>query len=111
MAFRKGYHAELELISLLRRDGFYAVRIPVSGGRTFPCDILAVRGEARRAYQVKETKQKRFYMAEEESKRFLEVCQGLDFKPILAVKWKRKRENPWTLLEVTEAKSLKIDRP
>ena len=31
MAFRRGYPAELELVELLRKLGFYAVRVPVSG--------------------------------------------------------------------------------
>ena len=111
MAFRKGYRAESKLVSLLRREGFYAVRIPVSGGRTFPCDVLAVRDKDRRAYQVKETKKKRLYLPEEIVRQFMKVCQGLGFKPIIAVRWKRKRENPWTFIEVAEVKSLKIDRP
>ena len=36
MAFRRGYQAELELVDFLTRNGFYAVRAPVSGGRGFP---------------------------------------------------------------------------
>ena len=46
MVFRRGYQAETELVDLLTRKGFYAVRAPISGGRGFPCDILAAKGLA-----------------------------------------------------------------
>ena len=111
MAFRKGYRAESDLVHFLQGQGFYAIRIPVSGGRFFPCDILAAKGEDRRAYQVKETEKNHLYVPGNVVKEFIEVCHKLGFKPIFAIRWKRKRGNPWTFLEVTEGKSLKINRP
>ena len=77
MAFRRGYRAELELMNLLNEQGFYAVRVPVSGGRAFPCDILAAKGEDRRGYQVKETKKDRLYLYEEAVEPFSSSVKSL----------------------------------
>ncbi|RLF09933.1 MAG: Holliday junction resolvase [Thermoprotei archaeon] len=109
MAFRKGYRAEVELMENLRKEGFYVVRIPISGGRGLPCDILAAKGEDRRGYQVKETKANRIYLSEGEVKALLEFCQAFGLKPFIAVKWKFRRQNPWTVIEVKGAKRLKIE--
>lgn len=110
MAFRKGYAAELELVDLLVRRGFYAVRVPVSGGRSFPCDVLAAKGRDKRAYEVKTTKKKILCLHEENIKPLVEFCRKFDFRAYIAVRWKYKKKDPWTFIEINEAKPLKITR-
>ncbi len=101
MAFRRGYRAELELVEALRKQGFYAARIPISGGRSVPCDVMAARGDDRRAYQVKETRSKRIYIDEEEVKGLLGFCKAFGLRALIAVKWKGRR-GAWTVVEVKE---------
>ena len=92
MAFRKGYRAELELLDILVQEGFYAVRVPVSGGRGFPCDVLAAKGEDKRAYEVKLTKKKVLYLYEEDIRPLLEFCQRFNFQAYVAVRWKYQKK-------------------
>ncbi|RLF17238.1 MAG: Holliday junction resolvase [Thermoprotei archaeon] len=110
MAFRKGYRAELELVKMLREQGFYAVRIPISGSREIPCDIIAAKGNDKRAYQVKECSKDKIYINEEQIARLIEFARAFGFKPIIAVRWKRARVRKWTFIEVTEVKSIKVER-
>lgn len=110
MAFRRGYPAELELVELLRQQGFYAVRVPVSGGRGFPCDVLAAKGGDRRAYEVKVTKERSLYLYEEDLSGLVEFCESFGFQACIAVRWKHAKKNPWTFKQVNEAKPLKIAR-
>ncbi len=103
MAFRRGYRAEAELVEALRKEGFYAVRLPISGGRGVPCDVMAARGDDRRGYQVKETKSSRVYLSEDELRGLCEFCKAFNLRPLLAVKWKGKHRGPsWTVVEVEE---------
>lgn len=110
MAFRKGYQAELELVHLLMQKGFYAVRVPVSGGRRFPCDVLAAKGEDKRAYEVKTTREEVLYLYEKDAKPLIEFARNFSFQAIIAVRWKYKKQNPWTFVRITKAKRLKITR-
>lgn len=110
MVFRKGYRAELELVHLLMQDGFYAIRIPISGGRSFPCDVLASKGEDRRAYEVKLTKLTAYHFYEDDIKPLLEFCQNFNFQAYVAVRWKYKKKNPWTFRRIDEVASLRIAR-
>ena len=110
MAFRKGYQAELKLVDLLVQRGFYAVRVLVSGGRGFPCDVLAAKGEDKRAYEVKSTKEKTLYLYKTDTEPLIEFCRKFGFQAYLAVRWKYKKKNPWTFIQINEAKSLKITR-
>ncbi len=109
MAFRKGYRAELELVALLKDRGFYAVRLPISGGKNFPCDVLAARGSDRRAYQVKETKADRIYLSQETVEALLNFSKAFGFKAYIAVKWKGKRKNKWTIIKVEKPEPIKIE--
>lgn len=99
MAFRRGYRAEHELVEALREAGFYAARVPVSGSRGVPCDVMAARGEDRRAYQVKETRSRRVYIDEDQIKGLLEFCKAFGLRPLIAVKWKGRR-GAWTTIEL-----------
>jgi len=110
MAFRKGYLAEMELLNWLRQRKYYAVRVPVSGGRGFPCDILAAKDGDRRAYEVKATREKALYLYEEDLKPFIEFCRRLGFQAYVAVRWKYKKKNPWTFVQVNEIRPIKISR-
>lgn len=108
MAFRRGYRAEIELVSMLKSNGFYAVRLPISGGRGFPCDVLAAKGDDRRAYQVKETKYDRIYLSKDEVEMLLNFSKAFNLKAYIAVKWKGRRKKKWTFIEVKNAEPLKI---
>ncbi|MCS7366006.1 MAG: Holliday junction resolvase Hjc [archaeon GB-1867-035] len=109
MAFRRGYRAEIELVMKLRENGFYAVRLPISGGRGFPCDVLAAKGDDKRAYQVKETKNDRIYLNKSEIEGLLEFSKAFGFKAYVAVKWKRRRQKKWTIIRADKLSSLKIE--
>ncbi|MCD6095370.1 MAG: endonuclease [Thermoprotei archaeon] len=110
MAFRRGYRAEVELVKLLREQGFYAVRIPVSGSRDIPCDVIAAKGTDRRAYQVKECGRDKIYIDHNQVARLLEFSKAFGFRPFIAVRWKRARVRKWSFIEITEAKAVKIER-
>ncbi|HDO20264.1 MAG TPA: hypothetical protein ENG81_01905, partial [Candidatus Bathyarchaeota archaeon] len=88
--------------------GFYVVRLPISGGRGFPCDVLAAKGDDRRAYQVKDTAGSRVYIKEDDVALLLNFSRAFGFKAYVAVRWKRRRKNRWTVIEILEAKPLKI---
>jgi len=90
--------------------GFHALRVPVSGGRGFPCDVLAAKGGDRRAYEVKVTKEKALYLYPEDLKGLVEFCRSFGFQAHVAVRWKGKRKNPWTFKKIDEEKPLKIVR-
>jgi len=94
VAFRRGYSAELELVELLSRLGFHSLRVPVSGGRGFPCDVLAAKGGDRRAYEVKVTKERFLYLYEGDLRGLVEFCQSFGFQAYIAVRWKGKKKNP-----------------
>jgi len=111
MAFRKGYRAEIELIELLRQKGFFAVRIPISGSKNIPCDIMAARGDDRRVYQVKETKGSRIYLNEKQVEKLLSFAKAFGFKAYIAVRWKGVRGPKWSFIEVSEVKPLRVKRP
>ena len=110
MAFRRGYQAELELVDFLTRKGFYAVRAPVSGGRGFPCDILAAKGEDRPGYEVKVTKEEVLYLYKNDIEPFVEFCGKLGFQAFLAVRWKYRKKDPWTFIQIDEAKPVRVSR-
>jgi len=43
MAFRRGYPAELELVKLLRKRGFHAMRVPSAGAEVSPATCWQLR--------------------------------------------------------------------
>lgn len=100
MAFRRGYRAEAELVETLREKGFYAVRIPVSGGRGVPCDVMASRGDDRRGYQVKETKSSKVYLTDDTLKELYEFCKAFKLRPLVAIRWKGGQRAAWTVVEL-----------
>jgi len=110
LAFRRGYSAELELVHLLRQQGFYSVRVPISGGRGFPCDVLASRNRERRAYEVKSTKNLTIYLYESDLSGLKEFSENFDFEPYIAVRWKFAKKNPWTFKLISDESTLKISR-
>jgi len=105
MAFRRGYRAEAELVEALKESGFFAVRIPVSGGRGVPCDVLAAKEGDRRGYQVKETKDDRVYLSDDEVKELYAFCRAFGLRPLIAVRWKGRRGASWTVVEVEASSS------
>ena len=66
--FQEGLSSRAGAGRLAKALGFYAVRVPVSGGREFPCDVLAAKGDDGRAYEVKVTKERSLYLYEEDLK-------------------------------------------
>lgn len=100
MAFRRGYRAEAELVESLKERGFYAVRIPVSGGRGIPCDVMASRGDDRRGYQVKETKSNRVYLTDNAIRELYEFCKAFNLRPLIAIRWRGGQRAAWTVVEL-----------
>ena len=101
----------MELVEKLRKEGFYAVRVPVSGSKSIPCDVLAARGEDRRAYQVKETSKSVVYISEKQVRRLLEFSRAFGLKAYVAVRWKGVKGYRWSIVEVKEPSSIKVQRP
>lgn len=66
---QRGYHAERQLVKLLRSRGWLAIRIPVSGpGKEYP-DILATKGVMVAAVEVKKRDGKIVYIEEDQVQR------------------------------------------
>lgn len=59
---KRGYDAERELVSMLRKKGFDALRVPVSApsNEPFP-DVFAVKEDTILAFEVKSTERYAYY--------------------------------------------------
>ena len=91
---KRGYDAERELVQLMRENGFYAVRVPVSAPSTEPLpDVFAVKGNSILAFEVKSQLKYSYYKSEQVEKlnAFLEIHKIYPRKfAVLAGKFKYK---------------------
>ena len=88
--FKKGYRAVMELVRILKDHGFYAVRIPVSGSRVIPCDIIASNKERKYAIEVKVTTDEKIYVSKDRIRRLIEFSDYFGLDPIVAVQSKKR---------------------
>jgi Holliday junction resolvase len=91
---KRGYDAERELVNMLRRKGFDALRVPVSAPSSEPLpDVFAVKGDVIMAFEVKSQSRYAYYKRNQVEKlhEFLEIHRLYPKRlAILAAKFKYK---------------------
>jgi len=73
---KRGYDAERELVSMLRKEGFQALRVPVSAPSKEPFpDVFAIKGGTIVAFEVKSMERYAYYKKNQISKlhEFLQI--------------------------------------
>jgi Holliday junction resolvase len=112
----RGIEDERNLVRLLWRKGFVAIRVTASGAATkMPRpDIIAGNGvrNIQYAIEAKTTGSKTLYLDKESIEQLLEFAKRFGCTPILAVKFKRRRK-PWIFLRpsdlnLTEGKNYRL---
>ena len=87
----KGLNAERELIHMLWKNGFAAVRVAGSGSSKYPSpDILAGNGHRHLAIECKITKSKNKYFTRREISDLRRFCSGFGTEGYVAVKFPKK---------------------
>ena len=84
----KGIAAERELIHLLWKQGFAAVRVASSGSSRYPsCDILASNGVKTFCFECKSIKGKSRYIEKGEIDEFLSFSASFGGMPFIAARF------------------------
>ena len=98
----KGIREERELVQLLWKRNFAAIRAPASGAATqMPRpDIIAGSSErgVQFAFEVKTTHDDKLYISRESVSQLIDFSQRFGCQPILAIKFKGKGI-PWLFIE------------
>lgn len=91
---KRGYDAERELVHMLRDEGYYAIRIPVSAPSKEPLpDVFAVKDDSILSIEVKSQVRYAYYKAHQVKKlfEFLDIHKIYPRKfAVLAAKFKYK---------------------
>ncbi len=102
---KKGYGYELELVHMLWKRGFAAVRTPASGSISHPSpDIIAGNGRRYIAIEVKMRSNLPVYVSKEDVEGLLKFSEIFGAEPILAVRIARVG---WRFLKVEMLKRTK----
>lgn len=102
---RKGTDSERELVNMLWRAGFAAIRSPASGAATknpLP-DIIAGNGKRYLSIEVKSSSKDRFYIKKEDIKDLVTFSKRFGAEPYLGVKFNGEK---WAFAPVEHYKSL-----
>jgi len=84
----KGAKAERELVEMLHKLGYVAVRVAGSGTSRFPCpDVLASNGERSLAIECKATKQKNQYFSKNQIIELEQFAKIFGADPMCAIKF------------------------
>ncbi len=93
----KGSRYERELVDLLWKSGFAAVRVAGSGSSSHPApDVIAGRGKALFAIEVKYSSGERIYLGKEEVNDLLSFSNRMGAKPLIGVRF---RGTEWRFLD------------
>lgn len=88
-----GKYYEYKALDFLKQNGFFALRIPVSGAGKQPLpDIIAVRGNTIYPIEVKSTSKNRIVIDDFQINKLFEFCKILSFcncKPAILVFFKK----------------------
>ncbi len=102
---RKGYRFERELVHMLWRRGFAAIRAPASGSIGYPVpDIVAGNGRRYVAIEVKMRSNLPVYVSKEEVDELIRFSEIFGAEPFLAV---RIAKVGWRFLRLDELKRTK----
>jgi len=94
----KGINAERELIHLLWRNGWSAIRVAGSGSSHFPSpDILAGNTQRILAIECKTTKSELQYLSKEKIEQLKLFGRTFGAEPVVGVKFK---QHPWFFIPV-----------
>jgi len=111
---RKGTDSERELVNMLWKAGFAAIRAPASGAATknpLP-DIIAGNGKRYLSIEVKSSSKDRIYIKREDIEDLAAFSKRFGAEPYLGVKFKGER---WAFIlverldSVTKDNNFKID--
>lgn len=93
----KGSRYERELVDLLWKSGFAAVRVAGSGSSSHPApDVIAGRGKTLFAIEVKYSSGERIYLGKEEVNDLLSFSNRMGAKPLIGVRF---RGMEWRFLD------------
>lgn len=117
---RKGTDSERELVNMLWRVGFAAIRSPASGAATknpLP-DIIAGNGKRYLSIEVKSSSKDRFYIKKEDIKDLVTFSKRFGAEPYLGVKFNGEKwafapvdplDGITQILSVTKDGNVRID--
>ncbi len=96
-----GRNAERELVSILKSEGFYAVRIPTSNSSSNPLpDVFATKGNLLLAIECKSTWEDKVKVREIQIRKLFEFLSmfTMEGKAVIAVKFKNIHR--WKIFEI-----------
>ncbi|AAK41424.1 endonuclease [Saccharolobus solfataricus] len=102
-----GKNAERELVSILRGEGFNAVRIPTSNSSPNPLpDIFATKGNTLLSIECKSTWENKVKVKEHQVRKLLDFLSMFTMKgvPLIAIKFKQVHE--WRVLVPEKAEDI-----
>jgi len=117
---RKGTDSERELVNMLWRAGFAAIRSPASGAATknpLP-DIIAGNGKRYLSIEVKSSSKDRFYIKKDDIKDLVTFSKRFGAEPYLGVKFNGEKwafapvdllDGITQILSVTKDGNVRID--
>ena len=101
----KGYRFERELVHMLWKSDFAAVRIPASGSISYPVpDIIAGNGSRYLAIEVKMRSNLPVYIPKEDVENLIEFSKTFGAEPFIAV---RIPNRGWRFLKLDVLKQTK----
>jgi Holliday junction resolvase len=106
-----GKNAERELVSILKSEGFYAVRIPTSNSSSNPLpDVFATKGNLLLAIECKSTWEDKVKVREIQIKKLFEFLSmfPMDGKAIIAVKFKSIHR--WKTFEIHKIEEIVVTK-
>ncbi|AHC51934.1 endonuclease [Sulfolobus acidocaldarius SUSAZ] len=104
-----GKSAERELVSILRSEGFNAVRIPTSNSSPNPLpDIFATKGNILLAIECKSTWEHRVKVKDRQVIKLFEFLSmfTMEGRALIAVKFKEIHK--WKVMEIREIKEAEV---
>ncbi|MCH4816436.1 MAG: Holliday junction resolvase Hjc [Saccharolobus sp.] len=104
-----GKNAERELVSILRGEGFNAVRIPTSNSSPNPLpDIFATKGNNLLSIECKSTWESKVKVKEHQVKKLFDFLSMFTMNgiPVIAVKFKQIHE--WRVLVPEKAEDIVV---
>jgi len=106
-----GKNAERELVSILKSEGFYAVRIPTSNSSSNPLpDIFATKRNLLLAIECKSTWEDKVKVREIQIRKLFEFLSmfTMDGKAVIAVKFKNIHK--WKIFEIQKIEEIVVTK-
>lgn len=104
-----GKNAERELVTILRKEGFTAVRIPTSNSSPNPLpDIFATKGNILLSIECKSTWEDKVKIKENQVKKLFDFLSMFSMNGIAVVAVKFKKIHEWRILLLESVKDITI---